>query len=394
MKNKNMRRTYLGISSAILLLGITSFLNDLSSEIITPILPMFITALGGGGLAVGIIGGLRDSIASIIKIFAGYWSDKTQKRKIFVTTGYATSAIFKLALAFSKVWQQVLLFASIERIGKGIRTAPRDAIIADSMPKERGKGFAVHRAMDTAGAVAGAIMAFILWSIGLSFKNIILIAAATSCLALIPLFFLKKRKKTEKKITLKISVKNISPRLRSFIIISGIFALANFSYMFFILKAQELFTGKSAIGIPLLLYILFNTAYVIFTIPFGKLADRIGKGKVILIGYAMFSITCLGFAFLHTLMAAIILFALYGIVYAIIESNQRAYISDLAVKEGRGTALGAFHTITGIVTLPASLIGGSLWQIDPKTTFIYGAVTSLFAATLLMLHIYRKKSKK
>ena len=145
MKNRYLKE----ISANILLLGIISFLNDLSSEMIMPILPMFITALGGTGLIIGLIGGLRDSISSILKVFAGYWSDKSGKRKIFVSSGYLISAFFKLFLAFSKIWQHILIFASLERIGKGLRTAPRDAIIADSMPQKRGKGFGIHRAMDT-----------------------------------------------------------------------------------------------------------------------------------------------------------------------------------------------------------------------------------------------------
>ena len=139
------------INANILLLGIVSFLNDLSSEMIMPILPMFVTALGGTGLIVGLIGGLRDSVSSILKVFAGYWSDKSGKRKIFISSGYLTSALFKLFLAFSKIWQHVLAFATLERIGKGLRTAPRDAIIADSMPEKRGRGFGFHRAMDTSG---------------------------------------------------------------------------------------------------------------------------------------------------------------------------------------------------------------------------------------------------
>lgn len=180
MKNKYLK----GISANVLLLGIVSFLNDLSSEMIMPILPMFITALGGTGLIVGLIGGLRDSISSILKVFAGYWSDKSGKRKAFVSSGYLTSALFKLFLPLSIVWQHILIFASLEWIGKGLRTAPRDAIIADSIPKERGKGFGIHRAMDTSGAVAGSIVVFLLfWFFGFSFKSIILIAAILAFLS-------------------------------------------------------------------------------------------------------------------------------------------------------------------------------------------------------------------
>jgi len=382
MKNKYLK----GISANILLLGIVSFLNDLSSEMIMPILPMFITALGGAGLIVGLIGGLRDSISSILKVFAGYWSDKYGKRKFFVSSGYLTSALFKLFLAFSKIWQHVLVFASLERIGKGLRAAPRDAIIADSMPKERGKGFGIHRAMDTSGAVAGSIVVFLLfWFLGFNFKSIIIIAAILATLSLIPLYFVKERKREPQKISLKIGLKNLPRPLKLFILVSGMFALANFSYMFFILRAQEFFTGKLSIGIPILLYVLFNIFYAVFAVPFGRLSDKIGRKKVIVFGYLLFSLTSLGFAFFNSLTAFIILFALYGIVYAIVDGNQRAYVSDLSSEELRATALGTFHTTIGLTALPASLIAGFLWQINPSMPFIYGAVIGIISVVLFIV---------
>ena len=151
-----------GTSANILLLGVVSFLNDLSSEMILPILPMFIIVLGGTGGIVGLIGGLQESVSSILKVFSGYWSDRKGKRKIFVASGYLTSAGFKLLLSFATLWQYILVFVSFERVGKGLRTAPRDAIIANSMPEARGKGFGIHRALDTAGAIAGSLVVLLL----------------------------------------------------------------------------------------------------------------------------------------------------------------------------------------------------------------------------------------
>ncbi len=381
MKNKYLK----GISANILLLGIVSFLNDLSSEMIMPILPMFITALGSSGLVVGLIGGLRDSISSILKVLSGFWSDKTGKRKIFVFSGYLTSSAFKLFLAFSKIWQHILVFAGLERVGKGLRTAPRDAILADSMPKERGKGFGIHRALDTSGAIAGSIAVFLLfWFLRFDFKSIILIAAIIAFLSLIPLHFVKEGKREPQDVTLKISLKKLPKSLKLFILISGIFALANFSYMFFVLRAQEFFTGKLSIGGPILLYILFNIFYAVFAIPFGTLSDKIGRKKVIVFGYLLFSLTSLGFAFFNSLIAFVVLFALYGMVYAIIDGNQRAYISDLSKGALRATALGTFHTTTGLLALPAGLIAGFLWQINPGITFIYGSVVSIVSVVLFI----------
>ena len=388
MKNKSLKR----ISATVLLLGIVSFLNDLSSEMIMPILPMFITALGGTGLVIGLIGGLRDSISSILKVFCGYWSDKTGKRKVFVFSGYLTSALFKLALAFSKIWQHILIFSGLERVGKGLRTAPRDAIISDSMPKERGKGFGIHRALDTSGAILGSLVVFILfWFLGFNFKSVILIAAVFSLFSLIPLYFVKEKKKEPQDISLKIGLKNLPRSLKLFILVSSIFALANFSYMFFILRAQEFFTGKLAIGVPILLYILFNIFYAVFAIPFGALSVKIGRKKVITFGYLLFSLTCLGFAFFNSLAAFIVLFALYGVVYAIVDGNQRAFVSDLSTEKLRATALGTFHTATGLVALPASLIAGFLWQITPTITFIYGSILSM--ASVLLFLIFKNHLK-
>ncbi|KAA0000091.1 MAG: MFS transporter [Thermoplasmata archaeon] len=367
------------ISANVLLLGVVSFLNDLSSEMIMPILPMFITALGGSAIIVGLIGGLRDSISSILKVFSGYWSDRIGKRKVFVSCGYLLSGVFKLFLAFSKIWQHILISASLERIGKGLRTAPRDAIIADSMPEERGKGFGIHRALDTSGAILGSIIAFLLfWLFGFSFNTIIFSAATLVFLSLIPLYFVKEKKRKPQDINFKIGLKNLPYHLKLFILISSLFALANFSYMFFILRAQEVFTDK--LSMPILLYVLFNIFYALFAIPFGKLSDKIGRKKVIGFGYLLFSLTSLGFAFFNSLMAFIILFALYGIVYAIVDGNQRAYVSDLSPERLRATALGTFHTVIGLASLPSSLIAGFLWQINPSATFIYGAAISIFSA--------------
>jgi len=221
MKNRYLK----GISANILLLGVVSFLNDLSSEMVVPILPMFITSLGGAGLIVGLIGGLQDSIASILKVISGYWSDRVGKRKIFVFSGYLTSAIFKLLLAFSRIWQHILLFVCFERVGKGLRTAPRDAIIADSMPDARGKGFGIHRALDTLGAILGGIMALVLyWFLEFGFTSIIFIAASIAFISLSPLYFVKEVKREPQKINLQISLRKLPKPLMLFIMVATVFA--------------------------------------------------------------------------------------------------------------------------------------------------------------------------
>jgi len=396
------RNKYLkGISANVLLLGVVSFLNDLSSEMIMPILPMFITALGGTGLILGLIGGLQDSISSILKVLSGYWSDRIGRRKIFVSSGYLTSAGFKLLLSLSMIWQHILVFSSFERVGKGLRTAPRDAIIADSMPEARGKGFGIHRALDTSGAIAGSVIVLLLllffwfdleqiaYQIGF-YKSIIFIAAIIAFFSLVPLHFVKEGKREPQEIKLQISLKKLPKQLKLFIAVAALFALANFTYMFFIWKAMDAFMPlmpvKEAIALAILLYVLFNTFYALLAIPFGTLSDRIGKRKILIFGYLLFSVTCLGFAFFDSLAAFIVLFPLYGVVYAMVEGNQRAFVSDLSTEELRATALGSFHTVIGLVALPASVTAGLLWQvISPNATFVYGSVISFIAVILFLI---------
>jgi hypothetical protein len=230
----------------VIILSIVSFLNDLSSEMIMPILPMFLESLGATGQIVGLVGGIRDGISGLLKVLCGYWSDKTGKRKIFVYAGYGISSLFKLFLGLSKTAGAAVVFSSIERVGKGLRTAARDAIIAESVKQsQRGKSFGIHRGMDSAGAVLGAAVAFIfLQFTGLGFNTVIIISAVIGLASLVPLRFVTEPEESKNNAKLKLSLSILPGPLKLFIFVAAIFALGNFSYMFFCVAGAAFVRGQ------------------------------------------------------------------------------------------------------------------------------------------------------
>lgn len=386
------KQLFAGIGANILLLGIVSLLTDLSSEMMVSILPMYITSLGGTAFIVGLTGGLGDSISSILKVFSGYWSDRTGRRKNFVFFGYGASAVAKLALALSSTWGQILGFRAVERTGKGMRDAPRDAIIADSAsPEVRGKAFGIHRTMDTAGAIGGSLLAFLLfWVVGLDFSTIILICAIVAFASLIPFVWVKDVKREPQKRSLGLNFRALPKELKYFVAVAAVFALGNFTSWFFVLRARDFFAETAsedkAVAIAIALYCLFNVVYAAFSIPVGILSDRIGRGRILLLGYVLLGVTFFGFALLQSVPGFVIFFILYGLIYAFVEGAERAFVCDMAPEHIRGTALGTLHTAVGLVALPSGIIAGLLWeQVDSWAAFVYGGSMGLIAAALLLI---------
>lgn len=362
------------------LLGASSFFNDIGSNAINSILPFFITALGGGGIAIGLVSGLRDGISSLFNLLGGWLSDRVGKRKPLVFLGYLISDIFKFLLLIAGSWGQAVAFDSASRIGK-FRDSPRDAIIAKSK-KNRGKKFGIQQAMDSAGAVTGTLLAlFLFWKLNLDFKSIILIA---SVIALTSLFTVSLVKDYKNKRKAKISKKDnnrLGKKLKYFILVSSIFVFGNFGfYMFLELRAKEI-TGS--IIAPLILFIFFNLIYSVFPVTFGKLSDKIGRKKVLLIGYGLFLIISIGLLFASDIISLGILFSLYGLVMAITDSNQRAVISDLSGTR-RGTAFGFYYLATGITAIAGGIIAGFLWNRGYELMFIFTSIVGLISIILLL----------
>ncbi len=369
----------------IFLLGIISFFNDISSEMIAPLLPYLILQLGGTGFAIGLIGGLRKSVVEVLKVLFGYFSDKLGKRKIFIYPSYALTSSLKLLLVFVQTWVHVLFVITLERACKSIRSAPRDSLITQSIPKYLGKGFAIHKAIDAFGGIIGSIAVFVLlWQWGLRINTIVFIASGIAFLSLVPLYFVQEKKRANRDGT-KISLGNLSRSLRVFIFVASIFSCANISYMFFILRAREAFAHIHPVLVPMLLFVFFNVFYTFSAVPLGILSDIIGRHKIITIGYGLFGLTLFGFAYAATLVSFAFLFILYGVSLAIIEVNHKAYVSDLSSKDIRATALGVFYTFTGISMFLGSVLIGVLWErIAHSYIFVCTGVIALCASLLLV----------
>ncbi|MCX6772292.1 MAG: MFS transporter [Candidatus Micrarchaeota archaeon] len=364
-----------GIKQNVLVLGVVSFLTDVSSEMIFPILPVFLTSiLGVGKEAIGLIEGIADSAASLLDIFIGYWSDKGQRKK-FVIAGYGLSSISKLGIAFASTWPVFLVARGVERIGKSIRTSPRDAIIAASTDKNmRGRAFGLHRAMDTLGAVTGPIIAYFIlaWmgSTEAGYRAIFYYALIPAFLAVAVIWFFVKEPKAAplplalaakekvKKVGFWQKLRMLKGDYKRFLGISCIFSLAYFSFALLIVRASEI--GIAAENI-LLIYILYNIVYMIFSVPIGQLSDKIGRKPIIVASFFLYALIVAGFIFANSFWQVAALFAVYGIFVTTDESVNKAYISDMVPEKSRGIALGAYNSAVGAVYLPASVIFGALW---------------------------------
>jgi len=384
----NLKNSKFGISKNVFVLGLVSFFNDVASEMIYPIVPIFLTSVLGAPVAiVGLIEGIAESTASVLKVVSGWLSDKLQKRKPFVIAGYSFSAISKILLSLAFNWPFVLFARFIDRFGKGVRTSARDALIAESSDTStRGKSFGFHRAFDTLGAVVGPLIALLaIHFLDNNFRLIFFLAFIPACIGILLLLFFVKERKKEANLSpaLNLSWRNLDPSFKIFLLISFVFALGNSSDAFLILRAQNL--GLS-VTLVVLAYVLFNFTYAIFSMPAGIISDKIGPRKVLLAGFLLFSAVYLFFGLTHSSLFLWLLFPVYGMYMALTEGVGKAYISNLVPQEKTGTAFGVYQTTIGLCTFFASLIAGLLWTyISVSAPFIFGSLMAAISAFLFVV---------
>lgn len=388
----------------ILFTGFTSLLTDVSSEMVYPIIALYLRALGGGPLVLGTVEGIAESTASVLKLFSGAIADWSGRRKPLAILGYTVSIGGKIFFYFASCWQTILGGRFLDRFGKGIRTAPRDAMISESIPTQaQGRAFGLHRTLDTAGAIIGVLITYFLtrnlqekvtqgsdFTLYLpTFRLIIFWSLIPAVLGVLILFFTietGRREKTQPSFSMRLlSFKSLEHKLKVFLIAIFIFTLGNSSNQFILLRATENDVGFSPHNV-ILLYLLYNLVYVLVSYPAGKLSDQIGRKWILVMGFFLYSLSYYLIGFMPR--AILWIMIPYGIHIGITEGVSKALVAELSPPEQKATVLGLHATLLGIGLFPASLFAGYLWNLGgPATPFFFGGSASLIATILLALFL-------
>ena len=387
-------KRYFGFNRNILFTGLTSFLTDTSVKMVYSVMPMFLLSIGASKTSLSLIEGIAESTAALIKTLSGFWSDKIGKNKPFMLIGYGISALIIPLYSFVISPIQVLYLRFIERFGKGIRTAPRDSLIAGSVTNgETGRSFGLQKAMDNSGAILGPLAAFVLLIFFPdNYRLIFLFAGIPAILSIFVIIFgIKEAKKSKESLFKKFHFNDFPKKYYLFLVIIFIFTLGNSTDALLMVKANEV--GVRVTFIPLV-YMVTSIVSVLLSIPIGSLSDRIGKERILIIGYLIYTIVYFGFGVTTSIGSIVALFAVYGLYSAATDGIQKAFISDMIDNNKQGTGLGIYNALLGITLLPASLIAGLLYdKVNSSIPFYFGAATAAVSAVLMLIFTRRTREK-
>jgi len=393
--NPKMKKdTIFGLKRNVFFIGLTSFFTDTSIKMIYSVMPLFLLAIGASKTSISLIEGIAESTASLFKAFSGYWSDKIGKNKPFMIIGYGITALVTPLYVFVRLPIQVLFLRFFERIGKGIRTAPRDSLISSSAKhNEAGKNFGFHKAMDNSGAIVGPLAAFVLlYLFPLNYTNIFLIATIPALLGVLSIvIFIKEAKSENVGNNNKFHLKQLPRKFYFFLAIIFVFTLGNSADALLLVKTTE--TGINKTYIPFV-YMIFNMVSVFLAIPIGKISDKVGREILIIFGFLLYAIVYYLFGRFNSINIFVFLFILYGVYSALTDTSQKAMISDIVSKDLKGTGYGIYHAVLGITLLPASLIAGILYdKVNSNAPFYFGSAMALIATILMIVFVIVEKRK-
>lgn len=378
----------------IILLGLVSLFVDMSTEMVYPLVPLFLTAiLGASPAIVGVIEGIAECIASLLKVFSGYIGDVYHNKKKLAFFGYSASVIYKIFLLLAGSWPGVLVARVIDRTGKGIRTAPRDALVAQSSEGKLGSSFGLHKMLDMAGSALGVVFAYIFVVTNFGFHRAFLFSIIPAVIGILIILAVKEEKGSQES-GQKLALKGLKMegKLKWYLATLFVFCLGNSSNTFLLLKAQKQgFTDSQVI----LLYLVFNVATSVLAIPSGKLSDKIGRSKVLVSGYLIYGLVYLGFAGLSAKPAILFLFIAYGAYNAFISGAERAFIVENSPCEFKGTVLGIYGMLQGAGLLFSSIIAGLLWNyVNSSAPFLFGGILGIVSAVAIKIILNKESIKK
>jgi MFS family permease len=381
-----------GLEKNVFYTGLTSFFTDTSTKMVYSVMPLFLLSIGASKTTISLIEGIAESTASLLKAVSGVWSDKIGKNKPFMIIGYGITALVTPLYSLVRIPVQVLFLRFFERIGKGIRTAPRDSLISGSIiNNQAGRNFGFHKAMDNSGAIIGPLAAFlILYFFPADYKKIFILATIPAIIGVLTIIVLIKEAHAVKKDSSnKASLKQLPKKFWFFLCIIFFFSLGNSTDALLLVKTSE--TGIKQAYIPFI-YMIFNVVSVFFAIPIGKLSDKRGREKLIIAGFLVYAAVYFFFGRFNNLSIFIVLFIFYGLYSALTDTGQKAMISDIVSKDLKGTGFGIYHAIIGITLLPASLIAGILYdKVNSKAPFYFGAAMAFIAAVLMIVFNFWSK---